>query len=275
MHANIFDSCRDMTVLYQELMGGLGNQLFMLFNLIALSIKYQMKFVVYFDKTKQYARPVKPFSDYTLFSKIPLANNKMDTTHFLTYREKNFKYHKIVLDRTRDYILLGYFQSYKYFWEHRQNIRDYLHICPDILKRIHDFKGTQKFIAVHIRMGDYLLNPDYHCVQNVDYYKNIMDHLDLHRHTILLFSDDMQRAKDYLVTYTYRTADEFSENDEDQLLLMSHCDILVGASSTYSLMSMYLNKIYQFNPESFYCFPHQWFGKKGPAFDMDDLIPQL
>ena len=50
-------------------------------------------------------------------------------------------------------------------------------------------------------------------------------------------------------------------------------DIKICANSTFSLMSCYLNDIYNFKPESKYVLPDTWFTEKGPDYDIQDLIP--
>ena len=63
-------------LIYQEIKCGLGNQLFILFNLISLSLKYNYKFMLHFNKKYKERQN---FINYSFFKNIqdsmPLEKN--------------------------------------------------------------------------------------------------------------------------------------------------------------------------------------------------------
>ena len=76
-------------------MGGLGNQLFMIFNIIALSIKYNKKFKLYLNDLPNSR---KCGSCYKLFKYLKFYksdNNQLDK--FIVYKEAEYKYNEIII----------------------------------------------------------------------------------------------------------------------------------------------------------------------------------
>ena len=49
-------------------------------------------------------------------------------------------------------------------------------------------------------------------------------------------------------------------------------NVRICSNSSFSLMSCYLNEIYYFIEDCEYIFPSNWFGPKGPKFNMNDLM---
>jgi len=122
-------------LLYTKIVGGLGNQLFMIFNLISLSKEYNKTPLFYYDedyiinylKDKNTLR--KNTKKYKIFSKINFEKlNNEELNNFETYNELEYKYNKINLENEKNYNINGYFQSYKYFWNNRDEIKKYLYI---------------------------------------------------------------------------------------------------------------------------------------------------
>lgn len=268
-------------IINQILVGGLGNQLFILFNIIALSKKYNKKFYIQYDKNyqqnylNQHDTLRKRFSEYKIFKNIKEA--EINSENFIQYDEPEFKYNDIILEKNLNYKLNGYFQSYKYFWEYKDDIKNYLFINSE---KINSIKNYLKFfekdtLAIHMRLGDYEKLQNIHAIPSIEYYKKALSCYNLNKYQIILFSDDFKLANDKLkeINIDYIKANEFYENDEDQFLLMSLCNVKICANSSFSLMSCYFNEIYNFVENAEYIFPYEWFGNDGPVYNIDDLIP--
>ena len=123
--------------LYIKLLGGLGNQLFMLFNAISLAKQFNKKLIIDYDKNytinyfKGHNVIRKSADEYKLFKNLNINSPNID--NFKIVNEKEYKYNKIELDYQNDYVINGYYQSYKYFWKYREEIKKYLNIDSKLI----------------------------------------------------------------------------------------------------------------------------------------------
>ncbi len=261
--------------------GGFGNQLFMLFNAISMSLDFNLYLIV---DTNRYDQGRPPFLSYRLFQ-LNLINKEAirDFSGLNIVKQDGFKYQKIHLDSRKNYLLnggsSGYFQSYKFFWHNIERIKKYLNLDTN---QINQFKSIcssiGKHIAIHIRLTDYIQKSDFHKVVDINYYKNILSQYDLNEYKILLFSDDVESASNMLKTFINPSnillANNYTQDDESQLYLLACTSIRICPNSSYALWSCYLNDMYQFDLDAKYYFPSQWFGPAGiKDYDIWDLIP--
>ena len=188
--------------------------------------------------------------------------------------ENGYKYDKIELDYETDYVINGYHQSYKYFWNHREEIKRYIFIDEDKLNSIGDTlnKYGKRILAIHVRLGDYIKLADHHYVQPLEYYKKALSYYTLEDYQIILFSDEIQAAKEKLdpLNLDFICADDILTGDEEQFLMLCLCDVRICSNSTYSLMSCYFNEMYNFKEDCEYILPNTWFGPKGPNNNVND-----
>jgi hypothetical protein len=268
-----------MLIIYIRIAGGLGNQLFMFFTGISLAIDYNLIPILDYHSHDFFRHH---FTKYTFYNNSNLLKEYCNINSVNNIKEKNFRYELIDINPNINNVLnqeySGYFQSYKYFWHNIEKIKKYFYIDNEkIIKYKNILNNLEKTIAIHIRLTDYLNNKDYHLNVPIDYYINILSKYNLNEYKIILFSDDVLLAKSMLEKYidinNIILADTYSNDDEDQLYLLSCTDIRICPNSTYSLWSCYLNEIYKFNENSIYYFPSKWFGPLGPEYDIYDLIP--
>lgn len=266
--------------IYTTIVGGLGNQLFQIFHLIATAKKYNKDFYYSFDKKyiNEYLKSRntlrKKSSDYSLFSKLPEKN--INTSSFTDIYEKEFRYNPIQLKENINYNIHGYFQSWKYFWDYREEIKKHLYINPIMFKKckeiLQNFK--KETIALHIRIGDYKLLPDFHPTITIEYIQKSLSYYDLEKYQLLLFTDDTENALELIkpLRLNIKNVNDIFKNDEEQFILLSLTNIRICSNSSFSLMSCYFNEMYQWTKNVQYIFPSKWFGKKGPDYHMEDLM---
>lgn len=125
----------------------------------------------------------------------------------------------------------------------------------------------KKTVCVHIRRGDYLKLPEFHPVLPESYYKTALtQHQDKR---ILVFSDDIPIIKDWQLWKDYDTMMIDEMEPLKSIYLMSFCDAFVIANSSMSLNAYYMRT----NLDAPLALPNIWFGSKGPAYNLGDLVP--
>ena len=169
---------------------------------------------------------------------------------------------------------IGYFQSYRWFYESENTITTMKNLrlrCPseDFLEFISEH-GNKSSISVHIRLGDYNLDPKLGILGR-QYYKEALDRLFLENdfEEIWLFSNDPDEALNILpssYSNKLRVIEDTSWSAAETLEAMRHGSAYVIANSSLSWWGAALS--YANNPPVFA--PSPWFkGKDDPR----DLIP--
>ena len=257
-----------------HLMGGLGNQLFQVFTLIATSIKHKTSFFFLDDMVQ--LRNDRPFYWENFLANLAIfrRNNVVHTM----YREKSHSYNAIELpqaDRNSNedinIKLFGYFQSYKYFDEYKDTLFKLIHLEEHKQGLIDKYKlNKEQFenvVSLHFRIGDYVNLPEHHPVLSLNFYKKAIDQLIQTTKradwTILYFYETQN--KDYVKnniavlqnTYPGLLFEPASEEmcDWEHLLTMSLCRHNIIANSSFSWWGAYMNTN---NNKVFY--PETWFG---------------
>jgi len=234
--------------------GGFGNIMFTYLIGSSLSKKYSIP--LYFIENYQDKRTL--MKNYSLFKNCKFVNRLPNNT--IMIKEKEFRYSELLtLDQTKNYFLDGYFQSYKYSQNYLESIKQ------DLFPKIEKFDNT---IMLHIRRGDYLNLQDFHPVQSQDYYKKSLELLDNSKDSkVLVFSDDLNHVKTWDFFKDYNV--EFIDKDVEECFhLMIRCNHFIISNSTLSLLAYYFGK----DENTKLCMPKNWFGPKGPAFNLDDLV---
>ena len=182
--------------------------------------------------------------------------------------------------------LHDYFTTEKYFKNVEDIIRkdftfkdEILEPCKEIIDEL------DNPIFMHLRRGDYAVNPDAHPMCSLEYYREGLTHFDKDV-PVLVFSDDIGWCKEQ----SFFDDDRFmlSEFDEKysqtcdtlfgkqqalipyyDLCLMTLCTGGIIANSTMSWWGAWLMD-YQIQP---IIYPTQWFGSYYDHYNMDDLCP--
>lgn len=256
--------------------GRLGNSLFQIASCIGLAETFKTD--VSFPEWK-----------YELYFKNPLPKlgsfgKPIKETHF-HYDLNQFNHH---CDIT------GWLQSEKYFEHCKEYVREQFEFKDSFKAQVRRrFKVFDKqTIAISIRRGDYVNNPNY-ALLPISYYINALTYFfhgrglkaDWRDYNILIFSDDIPYCK---VHFSCLPNVYFADgNDIEQLCLMSMCDNFIIANSTFSYWGAWLGEKkdsiivkpnyhfgYEFglknNAKDFY--PERWkgFDHKGKRLDLSD-----
>jgi pterin-4a-carbinolamine dehydratase len=251
-----------------EIMGGLGNQLFQIFNLLAYTLRHRIPF--YFSQEPiqhgqrkqtywhtQLLKALKPFV------KSPPNNNP------IVLHEREFHYQPISFYEQDHMKLFGYYQSYKYFEEQQANIYKLikLHETKTTIKEKTNYTDYDRTVAVHFRVGDYVQLPNHHPLMSINYYTKALEQF-LNDQSqaaqaqtkettsepwhILYFCEEndqtyvetqliqpLQAHPTFNGKFTFQCIDHHLA-DWEQLIVMSLCQNHIIANSTFSWWGAYL-----------------------------------
>jgi hypothetical protein len=220
-------------------MGNLGNQLFQYASMIGLALKHE-------HSNKM---PDWKYSKY--FTAIPvIARNEAISKQI---KEPNFHFSpeffeehlstKESKDETID--ISGWLQSEKYWDHYTTGIKNIFKFKDDFVSEVlkkSAIVNLKSAIAISIRRGDYVNNPNYYQLP-ITYYLHALYKFfpDWQQRTVIIFSDDIPYCKTHFaaaenVVY----ADGLS--DIEQLCLMSGCKDHIISNSTFSWWGAYLGE---------------------------------
>jgi len=272
-------------MIYIEIMGGLGNQLFQIFCGIAYSLENRIPFKINANKF-DLVSPVDNISKRPTYWSTFLSNLSKFTYQqqlpIPTYNEPSFIYNKIPAIN-EDFKLRGYYQSYKYFDGQFTNICNMINLDnqkKEIYEKYNHYFNNKKIICIHFRIGDYVKNQAMHPILSSDYYIKSINYLksqlpEFFNYEILYFGEQADNMLIELFSTEIKT--EFKNKytiidyaipDWEQLLLMSLCHHNIIANSTFSWWGAYFNT----NSDKIVCYPSLWFGKHC-NINTKDLFP--
>lgn len=255
-----------------ELCGGLGNQLFQIFNLLAFHFEHNIDFVIpdYKGMKAIDNKSIRPAYFDNLLSELKpyihfLKNYK------IIQEQNGFIYNKIIPIRNLNICFKGYFQNILYFKKHSQKIIQFLNFQK--IKKFF-FKNENLFnktISIHFRIGDYKSNSGFHPIQDLVYYQKSLDDLqckiikndeDKWRVWYCCEEEDIERVNsNIIVLKAYypnlifeRVNKEYA--DWEQMIFMSLYTHNIIANSTFSWWSAFFNE----NPNKIIYMPKKWIG---------------
>jgi len=274
-------------MIYVEIMGGLGNQLFQIFCGIAYSLENKIPFKINSNKN-DLVSPLDNISKRPTYWVNFLSNLSTFTYQnqltIPTYIEKtHFKFDKIPYIN-QDFKLHGYYQSYKYFDGQFANICKTINLetqKKEIYEKYNHYFNNKKIpISLHFRIGDYVKNQTMHPILDSKYYINCINYMRSkldnfeENYYLLIFCESCDNKK---ITQTIENIKNiyaieivicnYDIPDYEQLLLMSLCSHNIIANSTFSWWGAYFNN----NLNKIVCYPNIW---SGASNDIKDLFPK-
>jgi Glycosyl transferase family 11. len=275
-----------------KIKGGLGNQLFQyavvrnlaIKNNVGINIDYSYYNQAGPDTSRQYlldlfkVKVTDNHSANSFYEKIHLLHKVLRKMGFKTrlYAKKYYFENGIGFDsrilELKDHIwLTGFFQSYKYFSD-----------IADILRE--EFKLRAAFpvnsnitetesVFIHIRRGDYVSNKAasrFFACCALDYYEKAIKLMKekLTDPKFFIFSDDISWVKNNLKLDGAVYVSDGKLQDFEELALMSQCHHAIIANSSFSWWGAWLIN----NPSKIVIAPSKWFVSK--KISTKDLIPE-
>lgn len=243
-----------------KIQGGLGNQIFQWAYGFSLSLKYKVP--QYLDLSFYKIQNGVTKRTYSL-NKFPnLIFSEIKIPHLDSIRVNDDFVFRDLKIGNNNYYLDGYWQSEKYFKDHKDEIKNSLKINEEKFKK-YDFDGS---VSIHIRRTDYLTSNGYHPVQTIEYYKNALDIIGGYGN-LYVFSDDINWCKTNL---KFKNMVFVEGNDDvDDLWIMSMCENNIITNSSFSWWGAWLNN----HTDKKIIAPKKWFGE-GVKLNTKDIIPE-
>lgn len=263
--------------------GGLGNQLFgwALGYSVSKSSGFNCRFNISKIEGRKYELEYFGVTGYsaTPFQNLPQRNRVIrklyqylpGTLKRNTFVEAGFHFQDRFLSPRNRASYYGYFQSYKYFERHEDEIRNFLNSSVSSNYQYNlasSFIHNRKPYAVHIRRGDYIGREHFHGLTSIDYFKRAIKNVLVKDElaTFILFSDSPEITRELIaeVDYLPDITDGFSP--AETLMLMSKCKGVIGSNSSFSWWAAYL-----MDQDAVKVFPRPWFSNG--AINTQDLLP--
>lgn len=249
-----------LPIITSELSGGIGNQLFQISATLSLAKKLNYKSV--FD-------PLIHFLPYQGSNILKYKDNILRNIIFSRklpikkeFVQPGFNFTEIN-DIEPFTILKGSYQSEKYF--DKELILNTFS-CSDFTKTelLKKYGDLSDVTSIHVRRGDYLKLYPYHIFVGEDYYTKAIEVIKADKYFV--FSDDLKWCKEF---FKGKEFDFISDEDYNELYLISLCNNNIIANSTFSWWGAWLNK----NINKKVIAPLTWFGPGYSSWDISDLLP--
>lgn len=268
--------------------GGLGNQMFQYAFMEALKSKGRVVKASLGGYTK--SPSIREFSLQNVFANIRLEcvsedefneideqwkkikQNEQEMIKFCDDYENRFFWVENVIKEpatyqskvfiTQNCTFVGYWQSEKYFKTIRNRLVEAFQFTgvTGELKKVADMLTDNSYTSIHVRRGDYLLNPNvYMDVCTQEYYFRAIEYIKQKNpdSKFICFSDDMEWVKENIniqnvLCYEKKMFNKYE--DWYDMYLMSKCQNNIIANSSFSWWAAWLNQ----NSDKIVIAPKRW-----------------
>lgn len=282
-----------------RLKGGMGNQMFQYALGRALSIKnnteLELDITFLLDRTPRANFTFRNY-DLDLFNIKAKISSQVEISSFyriLTSKlglflnyfykkfirldgvEKSFNFDENILNLKDGCYLDGYWQSYKYFEDISDIIReDFILKNPPSLKiqNLKEVIEKENSLCIHVRRGDYVGNKNHEVVGREYYDGSVLKLRSLVRiDKIYVFSDDIKWCEENMkfdLPVMFVGVEYSGIKDEGHLFLMQSCKYFIISNSSFSWWGAWLSN----HKDKVVIVPKQWF--PDISINSDDLIPK-
>lgn len=190
----------------------------------------------------------------------------------------DFNFNPTMINGNSNCYIDGYWHSERYFIEIRSVILHEFELkkTSDRYIELSTKMRNKSSIAIHVRHGDFLLNP-YAKVFNVvcspEYYHQAVTLIvpQVKNPYFYVFTDDINWAVDFFPTINlpFEIISGKGFTDQEELNLMSACQHQIIANSSFSWWGAWLNS----NPEKIVISPRKWRNTENSFMSITDLLP--
>ena len=256
--------------------GELGNNLFQLATCLNTCITHNSEYECLNTRETWVTKPLEINSlfDYDFKLKDKLTQNYDQYLHndVLDLNDANYNFGYSVLPYKNNVAYRGYFQSEKYFYDIKDELKNtYFKLNTDTIKYINSKYGKclRNSISVHVRLGgDRHKCLDIFPVTPIEFYQNAIDLIceTTNIENVNVFSDNMTEARKM-----FPNTVNFIEHETNivDLTFMSMCSHNILGNSTFSWWGAWLNK----NDNIVVVPDSDWFGGRLSALNRNDLFP--
>lgn len=193
------------------------------------------------------------------------------------YHEESQRYDANLFQLSGTVYIAGHWQSELYFRHITERLREDLRLrmpLSEAAKELSKEISSSSYpVAVHVRRGDYLSNPNaakHHGVLDAPYYRKAMGQIDgdASPPTFFIFSDDPAWVRENLNGESIRVVPEGQRTDAEDLMLIAACRDHVISNSSFGWWGAWLSP----SREKKIVAPKRWF--LDPALDDRDIVPQ-
>jgi hypothetical protein len=250
-----------------KLMGGMGNQMFQ----YAFGLAQARRLWVGLQLDTTVLGGHRPYQLQQWGIDVPLVERITPTI-----REQGMPYNPKLVEQIKNGDCLeGYWQSEKYFESIRINLRTVFSPKdgPSIrAEALYSDITKPNSVAVHIRRGDYLLEPhkSFHGVLGWEYYKAGMNYIRerVENPKFFFFSDEPEWVREHFYT-DFSLGEQIvveSGLEAEDIYMMALCSHSIIANSSFSWWGGWLGN----NQDRIVIAPKKWFNTD---IDTSDLIP--
>lgn len=281
-----------MAVVTARLMGGLCNQMFQVATAYALALDTN-RTAVFSETCDSGCSRRKDYKDSVLRNITRLSQEEMALKRWTHWQEPGHPYFQIPnfsWGRENDWSLTtstylnGYFQSFRYFDHHKEEIRKLFDATEETWNRIKSKYGApctkcqcrgdfSDSVSIHVRRGDYVhlshvhhnLSTQYYC-EALDKLKTLVGEEEFPKLKYYIFSDDLDWCRNQPL-FQSLSATYVDEEDYICLHCMMLCEHHILANSSFSFWGAYLTT----RPQGHTILPATWFGPAGPVWNIGDI----
>jgi hypothetical protein len=275
-------------VIYVRLMGGLGNQMFQYALGRTMSVKNDRKLILDLSHLENQPEGEVP-RDYELDCfdiQAKLIHGPAEQHRSILFKNTNptvvnelsFKFDPAIFNFKDNVLLIGYWQSEKYFKSAEKEIRhDFTFIKPlSKLKQsvYEEIKSKANPVSLQVRRGDYANHPSsmkFHGLMPLSYFNKAADVIvkkinDAH---FFVISDDPDWCKKNLkLKYPVTYVGHIPNTGQEDMRLMSLCKHHIIANSSFGWWGAWLNP----DKKKIVIAPKKWF--LGSPSDLGDRLPK-
>lgn len=221
-------------MIHCKLHGRLGNNLFQIATALSQASKLNAKVTI--DKKTHAGHRGYIDTDFSMFS---YEFEQLESSGLtVEYNETTLHFKEFFIED--DTVLSGYFASWKYFDDIREELLNFYFLPSNsVQKSLSKYIVSEKSLGISVRRGDFLMLQNNHCVLTLEYYQDVInkyfkDNID----SIYIFSDDIEWCKGVFGDEVNYVEDTIGT----QLFLMSKMKNLILSNSTFAWWGAYLNQ---------------------------------